>query len=225
MISVTDIGVFSNGPGSGTITASLTVPQGAAIFTVASLGGVSYNSSTLSDATNGNHVKITNVANGGSAISFGGTQLWYFPNSAALSAVTLTFTKAQSVSGAMSVFYATGLTNNPLDSGTISNTFGTTGGVSLPSGAPSALGELFIAAIGDGTGYTQDTGNGWSAPFDAQVPNFNIGGGHLINNGSNPVTFAPTGVGSDWGAVIAGFFPSSPPVASPAGFWVDIQIN
>lgn len=221
-ISVADLGHNSNGSGA-TITASITVPAGAAIFVFIQEDSPSYASGTLADAINGAYTRIATDANNGIGGN-GGSSLWYFLNSAALSSTTLTYTKGQSSGASWAYFYATGV--NAIDPAVTAHTVGNSTTASVTSGTPAVAGELFIAANSSnliGSTYTQDTANGWASPFDAEDGPFPlglaIGGGNQVNAGTSAITFAPTVTAgtNGWVSYVAGFKPGTPGSVGASG--------
>ncbi len=155
-----------------------------------------------------------------SAISAGAASslnMFYAFNATALtSGQTITYTKGDSVNGAVvSAFYITSVSygTDPHDAATNASAAGSSTTPSVASGVGAVSNEMLIAAVGyqsAGT-FTQDVGNGWAAPPNALIfgaGSLSIAGGYLVNSGTGSKTFAPTlGTSSAWTEIITSFKP------------------
>ena len=110
----------------------------------------------------------------------------------------------------ISVFYATGIqtSSTPLDTSVTASAVSNSASPTVTSGTPGVAGELFAAALAANiaSDFTQDTGNGWAAPFDTGngAPGISVNGGNQVNAGSGTKVFSPTMSNGDesWLAVV-----------------------
>lgn len=216
-ISVTNIGVNYDVTGSIN-TISITVgaggvPAGSLIVVGVyehNEGGAS-GIGTLTDSHPNSYTAVS------FALASGYAAIFYSYNSFALSngnTITYTLNVGMSNEVAISAFYATGISavSDPIDASVTKTLSTTSASPTLTSGVPSVSGELFTAFIcswGSTTQWTQDTGNGWAAPFN---PTGNAGfsilflGGSQVNSGVGTITYAPTRSGAlQCGLIITGF--------------------
>jgi hypothetical protein len=217
-VVVADLGSAQNSAGA-TLTLSITVPAGALICVVAS-EVTSASAGTMADATNGAYSVATSGAMSGAA-GFG--TVFYFANSAALTAVTLTYTK-QTTGRASSIaaIYATGIaTTTPLDA-PFSNTSAVNSATPTVTSAttPVGNGELVVGACAYSNAVAKTLTNtgAFTIPFANQTgqATASVGGGHLNVNGTLGVTFNPTLSGaSDNVTMLVAFKPSG----SLVGWW------
>ncbi len=221
-IAVTTIGTAIDNVGSGA-TLAITVPGGGvpsgALIVVAAGEGLLASYSTggsMTDTAGNTYTQIThtNIPVGDFA------EVFYAKNVTALSSGnSITFTKQTSGDEAvLSAFYATGIdTSGPLDTAVTATATGTSSTPSVTSGTPAIAGELFVACLisqSNTQTYTQDSGNGWAAPFDTNgFDGTNLGsnvvwvaGGNQVNSGTGTKTFAPTmSILARWAAIVVGF--------------------
>ena len=189
------------------------VPSGALIVVMMSSGATS-GAPTCTD-TAGNSYTLVNQTSRNNLASYGYGAMLYAKNAVALSSGnTITITQA-SGSIACEAVYATGVdTTAPLDTSVTAAAFGNSTAQTVTSGAASVSGDLFVAftaATGRSTAFTNDTTNGWTAPF-GRVSSGGTSGdsslysGYQVNAGSGAKTYAPTVTGSStWAAIVAGF--------------------
>lgn len=193
---------------------SKTVPTGALILVCVSESATGTSGGVTDGASNTYHLAQLELMNNSATIGF--TAVYYAFNVTALSSASITFTKQSTVHQAgISAFYSTfGQTTSAVfDSATVAGNFGSSSAPTVTSAASAGQsGELFAACSGNRatSTFTQDTGNGWSTPFDsagAAVPTSVLfGGGNFINSGTGTKTYAPTmGSSSSWADIITSF--------------------
>jgi hypothetical protein len=217
-ISVVSLGSTSSSTGA-TLTLTVTVPAGALIF-VAIHEKTTTAGGTVGDGGTNSYTAI-NSANPNASTANGIGKNFYAWNAGALSAATLTYTKAGSGnSSSMSAFYATGIQTSadPLDAAvTATPTTGSSTTPSVTSGTPGAAGELMVGAVA-WLGATTDTfteDGAYATPPDSAFSfNTGVGGGNLVNAGSAAKTYAPTITSHPWAAFIYGF--KAAPLTGPA---------
>jgi len=220
--TATNIGtVTTTGAASISVTTG-TVPAGALIFGACSEinFGLTTTPGSMADATNGTYTAVTPKAQG-TGTTRGIGQIFYFPNSAALSSVSVTYTLGLITDGAAcSFFYITGIKpTSPLDTSVTKQSSGRLALVALTSGTPSVAGEFFVAVLtaddSGGTTYTQDTIDSWVAPPTFAFNNaadVSVAGGGQINAGTGTIEFNPPNAATeftDWAAQIVAFEPNT----------------
>jgi len=216
-VAVTDLTSASNAAGA-TLTLSITVPAGALICVLVN-ELASTTSGSMSDATNGSYTAgPTQVLTGNVGIG----QIYYFMNSAALSAVTLTYTKQTSGhTVSMTAFYATGIaTTSALDTAVTASGQYTSATPSVTSGTPTQS-DLMVGccAWDNASALTLTNTAGYTVPFETNTgqPTAAVGGGVANIGGSIAMTYAPTMSGTCTGGAIMviGFKPAS----ASTGWW------
>lgn len=205
---ITDLGHTSATTASVTLT--ITVPAGATIVVcVVDVMGTAI--AAPSDATNGSYTQIATLGMNNNTAANGACAMYYFQNSASLTSITLTYTGSAGSGRSISAVYLTGVpTTGVLDTAVTNTGFGSSTAPTVTSaGTAGQSSEMLIAMVGyfqSGT-FTQDTGNGWSTPPNADTgTNAQLGAGSQINTGTGTKTFAPTlGTARTWATIIAGF--------------------
>jgi hypothetical protein len=207
-VQVFDLGSQQTSAGATVTITGVTVPAGALIVVVAA-EVTSAAAGTCADGTNGAYTVATSGAMS-TAAGFG--TLFYFPNSAALTNATITFTKQTTARAAsIAAFYVTGiLAASPLDAAVTATTAVNSATPTVTSGTPAQAGELIIGACAysNASARTLTNTGSFNTPFANQTgqPTASVGGGHLNVNGSGVVTFTPTlAAASDNRTMIVGF--------------------
>lgn len=209
-VAVTDLTSASNSAGA-TLTLSITVPAGALIVVIVS-EVTSAAAGTMADATNGAYTLGTSGAMSGAA-GFG--MVFYFANSAALSAVTLTYTKQTSGRiTSLSAFYATGIaTTTPLDTAVTATTAVNSATPTVTGGVPTQP-DLIVGACAysNASARTLTNSGSFVVPFSTNSgqPTAQCGGGHINIGGAVATTFNPTlAAACDNLTMIVGFKPAT----------------
>jgi hypothetical protein len=218
-MSVVDLGT-AQGAAGATLTTTITVPAGALIVAVAA-EVTSASAGSMSDATNGSY---TLASSGAMSTAAGFGMVFYFQNSAALSAVTLTYTKQTSGHAcSLAAFYVTGAaTASALDSAfTNTSAVNSASPTVTSAAAPAGNGEVIIGACAYSNAAAKTLTNTGSfiIPFGNQngQSTASVGGGHINVGGTLSATFNPTLSGaSDNITFILAF---KPPSAQLIGWW------
>lgn len=207
----TTLGFNDNTSGTTVALTGVNVPAGSLLVIEVFEFPASSNSTpgTVSDGVN-TYTLLTSVLVGGSSAN-GPLAMFYAPN-ASLSSGTITYTKHQSSAlfTSISAFYAAGMAlTSPVDGAVTVTGSGTSNSPSTTSGTPGVSGELFVSAFevnGTSPTFTQDSGNGWAAPF-TEDPTGIMAGGSQVNAGTGTKTYHPTTSGTSMvtGTIIAGF--------------------
>lgn len=203
----TNIGTQTSTSGATCALTGVTAPAGSLIIVVVvetsgSAGGVA-------DGTNGAY-SLAASEQFNTAADIGA--IYYFENSAALSAATITYTKGVSGSNvAMSAFYIVGAAApDPAISAAASGASSVN--PALVSGPPSATGEIIIAALmclGAPT-YTQSADFATPPVLASVSTSATLAGGVTLSTKGLLASFAPTlGTAEAWAAIIIGFEPAS----------------
>ena len=224
-MAVTDQGHTSNSSGA---TLILTISTNAAVgdimvVTTHETSAASFSTGGSMTDSGGNtytsitHASDNNVANGPHL------QIWQSVLTTALTGSSSTITFTKQVSGAvtsMSAGSATGYSG--IDAAVTNTATGSSTTPSVTSGTPAVANETFFYAIGwnNNRTFTQDSGNGWAAPFTADTTQGanRIAGGSLINSGTGTKTASPTfNISAAWAMIIVGL--------NPAAFSKSVLIN
>ena len=198
---VTNINTATSSSGA-TCTMSLTVPAGATIFVL--VGENAGTIGTLADATNGSYTAVSSVSFNAAA-DVGA--IFVFDGSAALSGVTLTYTKhTTGDSVVMTAFYVSNVSaSSVIDVAVTATATGSSTAPSVTGGTPGATNELVVGGVfctGAPT-YTQAGGFGATPSSVSVSTTLTVAGGSMFNNGSGTTTFAPTlGTSEPWAAII-----------------------
>jgi hypothetical protein len=220
-MAVTDLG--NNGDSAAaSYVISITVPAGALIVVAVNEASATAVGS-VSDATNGTY---TQAVSGSLSSASGFGAIWYFQNSAALNAVTLTITKSAGGSAHASTacaMYITGAaTTSVLDTAfTASSAVNTASPTVTSAAAPAGIGELIVGACLTSHSPAAVVTNPatFNAPFGQQTnrPTAVVAGGHINVGGNLPYIYNPTlSVAADNITFIIAF---KPPSAQLKGWW------
>lgn len=211
-ISITNLGQNSASAAASITLTNLTVPAGALIVvSVVDFAGAL--GSGVTDGASNTYNRPTSISDGAGGIA----AIYFAYKCNALSNQTITYTKGDSVNGAlMTCCYATGIYrgSNPNDTAVnATNSAAQTATPSVTAGTPTQSGELVIGCLawnnaGNGT-FTQESG--WSTP-STQCDAFNISlaTGSIIN--PSDLSWGPTvaSMGAPYMMELLGFRNDSP---------------
>ena len=203
--TTTNLGTATSTSGATCAITGVNAPAGSLIVVVVAETAPALGS--VADGVNGVYsLPLSKAFNGGA--DAGG--VFFFLNSAALAAATITYTKGTSGSNvAMSAFYISGAAASAaLDTSVTAGATGNSTSPSVTSGAAQVANEIIVGAIMSlgAPAYTQ--ASAFSAPptLAAVSTIATVAGGVMVNAPAGATTFAPTlGTSEQWAAIILGF--------------------
>ena len=198
------ISVGSNGAGGSggsiSMNPTLPIPAGSLIVVISYDASASVSSNTVTDSKSNTYTRITCETIQGNLCIYCAYNV-----TALTTSDTITFTTATQIYESITAMYAQNIltSSSPLDSAVTAIAGATSAGtVSVTSGTPSQSGDLFIGTASSSSSNPTAESIGWN---DQSPGVENIG--WLINLGTSPKTYAPTGGNSSggWNAVVVGF--------------------